>query len=433
MNTAPVSPHALERAAPPSVPMPPAPKSFADLLAGNSAALAGFALPPAPSTDGSAGFGAPVASKIKKTDDGSDATAAAAIPLPVPVQQQQSSNDPASGDGAPPRSADETGSAAQHAPASSQNSPASGSGAGAQATAASAAQAARTASVPSIGAEIGARVAVAAQGLVSQPSQALAALPHGAAPPTASAPATPSTSTQPSAATHGTAAPDPAAIAPKPATTAAGAPAAAIQQEIQPQLAQNADALPGRASAAETTAPATSAADGADPGMPLAPGLAPAPMAVAAAPGETPPPSAIAASALEQVAAGIKQAARGGLDRIEIQLKPPALGAIDVRLELAHDGRVSAVISADRSDTLMMLQRGSGDLQQALRDAGLQTDTGSLSFNLRGDSQANGHGNSQTGNGGTSTAGGSAGDAGPAPAAPAAPSALRTGLLDIEV
>ena len=39
------------------------------------------------------------------------------------------------------------------------------------------------------------------------------------------------------------------------------------------------------------------------------------------------------------------------------------------------------------SDTLMQLQRGSGELQQALRDAGLQTDSGSLSFSLRGDPQ----------------------------------------------
>ncbi|MGE5202185.1 MAG: flagellar hook-length control protein FliK [Acidobacteriota bacterium] len=438
MNTAPVSPLALERAAPPQPPALPAAQSFADLLAGNSAMLAGFALPPAPSMDGSAGFGAPVASKIKKTDDGTDATAAAAIPLPVPVQQQQSSNDPASGDVAPPKPAGTTGSPPQQQPSASQNSPANGSGTATQATAANAAQAVRTAAVPGIGAEIGARVAVAAQGLVSQPSQALAALPHGAAPPTASAPTAPSAAAPSSASAHGAAAPDPAGIAPKTPAAAAAGPAgtpaaAAMQQELQPQAVQNADALPGRAGDTVTSAPAPSADDGTEPGMPPAPGLAPAPVAVSAASGETPPPPAIAASALEQVAAGIKQAAKGGLDRIEIQLKPPALGAIDVRLELAHDGRVNAVISADRSDTLMMLQRGSGDLQQALRDAGLQTDAGSLSFNLRGDAQANNQGGSQTGNGGTSTAGGSAGDPGPAPAAPAAASALHAGLLDIQV
>ncbi|HLJ20972.1 MAG TPA: hypothetical protein VKU84_12270, partial [Stellaceae bacterium] len=49
---------------------------------------------------------------------------------------------------------------------------------------------------------------------------------------------------------------------------------------------------------------------------------------------------------------------------------------------------LTAVISADRSDTLMQLQRGSGQLQQALSDAGLHTDSGSLSFNLRGDAQS---------------------------------------------
>ena len=56
-----------------------------------------------------------------------------------------------------------------------------------------------------------------------------------------------------------------------------------------------------------------------------------------------------------------------------------------MKLNLTQDGRINAVISADRSDTLNMLKQDSGTLQQSLRDAGLNADSSSLSFNLRGD------------------------------------------------
>ena len=87
----------------------------------------------------------------------------------------------------------------------------------------------------------------------------------------------------------------------------------------------------------------------------------------------------------EQVALQLQIAIRKGLDRITIQLKPAALGAIDITLDVAPDGRVSAVIAADRSNTLELLQRDARGLERALQDAGLRTDSGSLSFNLRGD------------------------------------------------
>ena len=110
-----------------------------------------------------------------------------------------------------------------------------------------------------------------------------------------------------------------------------------------------------------------------------------------AAPVAAPPTPAAPAHVLpayEQVAVTLKQAAQSGTDRIQIQLKPASLGAIEVRLDVTHDGKISAVISADRSDTLNMLKQDSSGLEQALRDAGLQADSGSLSFNLRGDGQS---------------------------------------------
>jgi len=80
----------------------------------------------------------------------------------------------------------------------------------------------------------------------------------------------------------------------------------------------------------------------------------------------------------------VRQAVKGGTDHIQIQLQPAELGAIAVKLNVNHDGRVTMVVSADRSDTLNLLQQDAGTLAQALRDAGLQADNSSLSFNLRG-------------------------------------------------
>ncbi len=61
---------------------------------------------------------------------------------------------------------------------------------------------------------------------------------------------------------------------------------------------------------------------------------------------------------------------------------------MDVKLEIMAQGRVVAQIAVEKPETLEMLQRDARGLQQALEDAGLKTDTGSLSFNLRSDGSA---------------------------------------------
>lgn len=106
----------------------------------------------------------------------------------------------------------------------------------------------------------------------------------------------------------------------------------------------------------------------------------------------TPVPARIVTN---QVAVQIQKAAGQGNDRISIQLKPADLGRVEVRLEVGADGRVAAVISADRSDTLDLLQRDARILQNSLQNAGLQADSNSLSFELKGQNQAFG----ETGNG----------------------------------
>ncbi|MCP5372617.1 MAG: flagellar hook-length control protein FliK [Hyphomicrobiales bacterium] len=88
---------------------------------------------------------------------------------------------------------------------------------------------------------------------------------------------------------------------------------------------------------------------------------------------------------VEQVSVHIAKAVRAGVDRIHIQLKPESMGRVDVHMEIAKDGRVSAVVTVDNRETLNALQKDSHTLEQALRDAGLQADSDDLQFNLRGE------------------------------------------------
>ena len=71
------------------------------------------------------------------------------------------------------------------------------------------------------------------------------------------------------------------------------------------------------------------------------------------------------------------------MDRISIQLRPEELGRVEVRLEVSQNGRVSATIIADRPEALDLLRNDSRNLERALQEAGLETHSGDLNFNLR--------------------------------------------------
>ncbi|MBL28035.1 MAG: hypothetical protein CMM50_10870 [Rhodospirillaceae bacterium] len=86
---------------------------------------------------------------------------------------------------------------------------------------------------------------------------------------------------------------------------------------------------------------------------------------------------------VNQVAVQIATAAKNGIDRISLQLDPAELGRIDVSLDIADDGHVTARVTADRPETLDMLQRDARGLEKALQDAGLKMDGNGLSFDLR--------------------------------------------------
>ena len=96
----------------------------------------------------------------------------------------------------------------------------------------------------------------------------------------------------------------------------------------------------------------------------------------------------------QQVAVSIKNAASDGVDKISVQLRPEHLGRVDVKMEIGHDGRIQGVIQADTRETLDLLRQDSRALQQALKDAGLNADSQSFTFEHRDQG-----GQSQEGNG----------------------------------
>jgi flagellar hook-length control protein FliK len=89
----------------------------------------------------------------------------------------------------------------------------------------------------------------------------------------------------------------------------------------------------------------------------------------------------------DQVLVHIKTAVSDGNSLIKIELKPAELGRVDVRMDVGIDGKTTMMITADNKDTLEMLQREARNLENALRDLGLKTDTGGLSFQLRNQNQ----------------------------------------------
>ncbi len=97
------------------------------------------------------------------------------------------------------------------------------------------------------------------------------------------------------------------------------------------------------------------------------------------------PQQSMQSSVAEQVSVKITKALQAGQDRITIRLNPAELGRVEVKMELAFDGRTTAIVTADNRDTLDMLRRDSSDLQKALEEGGLQLSDKDMQFNLRGE------------------------------------------------
>jgi flagellar hook-length control protein FliK len=96
---------------------------------------------------------------------------------------------------------------------------------------------------------------------------------------------------------------------------------------------------------------------------------------------ETPSPA-------DQVSIRLLHAVAEGKRTIQMHLHPAELGTIDVKMQWQGD-RLTAQFQVDRPETLQLLQREVPALERTLNQAGVNVDSGSLSFSLR----------QQTGNG----------------------------------
>ncbi|MGI9486414.1 MAG: flagellar hook-length control protein FliK [Geminicoccaceae bacterium] len=99
------------------------------------------------------------------------------------------------------------------------------------------------------------------------------------------------------------------------------------------------------------------------------------------------------APASAQIALQIVRSLPEGVDRFSVHLQPVELGSIDIQLNFEGGGRLSALITAERPETLELLQRDSRILERSLGDSGLKLASDGLSFALKQDhSQQHGQG-----------------------------------------
>lgn len=91
---------------------------------------------------------------------------------------------------------------------------------------------------------------------------------------------------------------------------------------------------------------------------------------------------------VDQIKVDITKAAKEGLEKININLKPKELGNIQISLEVDKDGNMKASIIASRPETLEMLQKDASALRQAMNEAGLKADDNAFNFSYRGDQNA---------------------------------------------
>ncbi len=99
--------------------------------------------------------------------------------------------------------------------------------------------------------------------------------------------------------------------------------------------------------------------------------------------------------ATQAVSLTISKAVKGGEKTdIKLHLNPPELGRVDVKMSIDKDSKAKIVLTVEKPETYLMLQRDADVLQRALSDAGLDSQ-GDIAFELAGDQQ-----NTHSGRGG---------------------------------
>ncbi|PZP85688.1 MAG: hypothetical protein DI582_05085 [Azospirillum brasilense] len=88
-------------------------------------------------------------------------------------------------------------------------------------------------------------------------------------------------------------------------------------------------------------------------------------------------------STTEQVQMALTTATRDGMDRITLQLEPADLGRVEIKMDIAADGRTQLSFVVDKAETLDALSRDARSLERSLQESGIKADAGSMQFNLR--------------------------------------------------
>jgi flagellar hook-length control protein FliK len=104
-------------------------------------------------------------------------------------------------------------------------------------------------------------------------------------------------------------------------------------------------------------------------------------------------PGADAPTPVDQVSIRLLHAVADGKRAIQMHLHPADLGSIDVKMQWQGD-KLTAQFTVDRPETLQILQREVPALERSLGQAGVNVDSGSLSFSLR-QQQGNGKGSGE--------------------------------------
>lgn len=97
---------------------------------------------------------------------------------------------------------------------------------------------------------------------------------------------------------------------------------------------------------------------------------------------------------IPMLAATMMRRLESGSKQFTMRLDPPELGQVEVRLTVAADKKVRAVISADRPEALVDLVRSARELTRALHEAGLDLEENGLTFQMNdpsGGNQQNAH------------------------------------------
>ncbi|MEZ5815104.1 MAG: flagellar hook-length control protein FliK [Alphaproteobacteria bacterium] len=86
--------------------------------------------------------------------------------------------------------------------------------------------------------------------------------------------------------------------------------------------------------------------------------------------------------AVQAVAVQLQKTAGGGENKtLTLQLEPPELGRVHVKMEFGHNKTLKAILTTEKPESFMMMQRDAHVLERALQDAGLDIGEG-LSFEL---------------------------------------------------